>query len=123
MRQIVTDSFFSNPTLQVGRYTLEEITPKAKAIAKAAILGEEEVAELKARLQDLEMEYSAVRDENVRLKLWKDRRTWVDAVLPKYTLQSLKDEARQNGLQVGGTKAQLLMRLVEAEVINPDLES
>lgn len=108
----------------VGRYTLasvEAATPKAKAIARAALIGQEEVEELQERLQDLETQYTVLQGENTQLRLWKERRLWVDQVLSTYNLQELKELARRNELQVGGTKAQLLMRLVEAEAIDPDL--
>lgn len=100
----------------VGRYTIasvEAATPKAKAMARAALTGEEELVQLKQRLQYLE-------EENVQLKLWKKRRVWVDRELSSYNLQDLKQQARESGIQVGGTKSQLLMRLVEANVIDPD---
>jgi len=109
---------------QVGRYTIasvEAATPKAKAMARVALTGQEELVELREKTEDLEMRLAALQEENSQLHLWKQRRIWIDEVLPNYNLQSLKEEARKNNLLVGGTKTQLLMRLVEAEVIQPDL--
>ena len=63
-----------------------------------------------------------VKQDNSDLRLWKRRRLWVDQALGNYNLQDLKEVARSNGLRVGGTKAQLLMRLIEAEVISPDID-
>ena len=97
----------------VGRVTLQSVEasqPKVRAIARAAVRGEDEVAELKSRLFQLER-------ENSELRLWKERRNAVDEALPTFSLRDLKEEARQNDLVIGGSKAQLLMRLVEAEVI------
>ena len=42
----------------------------------------------------------------------------MDCALPNYSLDELKDLARQNNLPVGGNKSEILMRLAEAEVIN-----
>lgn len=69
------------------------------------------------RIQELEDSQRVLEQENSDLMKWRHRRMWVDEVLSDYTLQELKDQARQNNLKVGGTKAELLMRLVEAEVI------
>ena len=97
----------------VGRVTLQSVQasqPKVRAMARAALRGEDEVTELRARASKLEQEISDLR-------LWKERRLAVDEALPDFSLDDLKDKARQNGLLVGGTKAQLLMRLVEADLI------
>jgi hypothetical protein len=42
----------------------------------------------------------------------------VDEALPNYSLDQLKDLARDNGISVGGAKSQLLLRLVEAGVVD-----
>lgn len=97
----------------VGRVTLQSVEasqPKVRAIARAAVRGEDEVVELKSRLFHLER-------ENAELRLWKERRNAVDEALPTFSLGDLKEKARQNALVIGGSKAQLLMRLVEAEII------
>lgn len=91
----------------VGRGTLQTL-PKVRAIARAAVTGEDDVALLKSRIRELE-------NENYELKLWKKRRLAVDQALPDYSLEELKEMARQNGLAVGGTKTQLLMRLAEVD--------
>jgi len=97
----------------VGRATLESVEasqPKVRAVARAAVRGDEQYIELKAKLDELE-------EENKSLRLWKERRILVDANLNKFPFDDLKDRARSAGLMVGGTKAQLLMRLVEANEI------
>jgi hypothetical protein len=97
----------------VGRQTLRSVEasqPKVRALARAVITGEEEIVELNLRIQNLQ-------DEVESLRLWKERRLKVDDVLNNFTLDELKDKARRNKLEIGGTKAQVLMRLVEAEVL------
>jgi len=97
----------------VGRATLKSVEasqPKIRALARAVITGEEEIVALKQRLNQVEQE----RNE---LELWKRRRLKVDEALSKFTVEELKEQARQHGLMLGGPKAELLMRLVEAEAI------
>lgn len=47
----------------------------------------------------------------------------VDENMSSFNLSELKDQARENKLQVGGSKAQLMMRLIEAEVVTPTWRS
>lgn len=97
----------------LGRQTLTAVqasSPRVKALARAVVTGEEEIVELRNRVRELEA-------ENGALRLWKERREKVDDALPRYSLEDLKEVARVRGIMVGGTKSQLLMRLVEAEVI------
>lgn len=97
----------------IGRATLKSVKasqPKAKAIARVMVTGEEDVKRLKTRVLELE-------DENAALRLWQQQRLKVDATISKYTLDELKQRARESHLPVGGTKSQLLMRLIEAGVI------
>ncbi|KAL3920163.1 MAG: hypothetical protein SGILL_003400 [Bacillariaceae sp.] len=96
----------------VGRMTIstvESSKPKLKAIAKAAITDQEEIAILKEQMTNLERE----KDD---LELWKRQRLAVEASISKFSLDELKDIARENKLAVGGTKIQLMMRLVESGV-------
>jgi hypothetical protein len=96
----------------VGRYTIQSVEsskPKLKAIARAAISDQEEIGLLKGTIRQLQT-------ENKNLKLWKQRRMIVDQSLSFYTLEELKDMARRNKLPVGGTKSQLMMRLLENDV-------
>jgi hypothetical protein len=98
----------------VGRatvHTLKAAQPKVKAVARVAIRGDDQIALLMERIEALEA-------ENANLRLWQKRRTAVDNSLSKYTLAQLKGKARENKLPVGGDKSTLLMRLVEAEVID-----
>jgi hypothetical protein len=97
----------------LGRSTIRSVQasqPKIKALARAVVTGEEEIVSLKAKVKRLE-------DENASLLLWKERRIKVDEALPRYTVTELKEAARLNGLVLGGTKSELLFRLVEADVI------
>lgn len=99
----------------VGRFTLQSVDAtqsKLRAIARAVIMGEEEeISVLQGQLQAMEQEVS-------ELRRWKQLRIAVDEALPNVALDDLKELARNNGITVGGTKAQLLMRLVEAGIIN-----
>lgn len=70
-----------------------------------------ELAQLKQRIDELE-------DENASLRLWQERRNFVDSALSKYNVEQLKKLARENEVAVGGSKIELLIRLVEAEAIN-----
>ena len=93
----------------VGRLTIstvESSKPKLKAIAKAAITDQEEIAILKDQIASLQRE----RND---LEKWKQQRLAVEASISKFSVDELKDLARQNQLAVGGTKSQLMMRLVE----------
>lgn len=94
---------------QVGRMTIQSVEsskPKLKAIARAAITDQEEIVLLKQQIKDLE-------EVNADLTLWKERRIAVDDNLSRYSLDELKDIARSNKLAVGGTKSQLMMRILE----------
>ena len=110
-----TDENISGPLFRIiGRGTLQSIeqtTPKVKAVARAVINGEEEIQDLKRQLMDLE-------SENQELKLWIARRQFVEENAQFYSLDTLKNMARMKGVQVGGTKAQVMMRLIEAGCIS-----
>ena len=98
----------------LGRATLRSVEsskPKIRAMARAALTNEEEISSLKKKLSQLQQ-------ENYELRRWKERKLAVDCALPNYSLDELKDLARQNNLPVGGNKSEILMRLAEAEVIN-----
>ena len=92
-------------------HSLRALQPKIKAVARVAIRGDDQVALLMERIEQLEA-------ENAQLRLWQKNRNAVDNSVSKYTLQQLKSKARANKLPVGGSKATLLMRLVEADAID-----
>mmetsp|Transcript_313 Transcript_313/g.521 ORF Transcript_313/g.521 Transcript_313/m.521 type:complete len:237 (-) Transcript_313:1121-1831(-) len=97
-----------------GRYTVkswQSSKPKLKAVVKAAVQGEDEVVQLKRRLVQLE-------EEVIELRTWKQRRVAIDECQSDFTIAQLKDLARLNGLKVGGSKTQLMMRLLENGVLN-----
>ena len=107
------ESVFGPLARVLGRTTLRSVQasePKVRAVARAVVTDEEEVVALKQRILNLE-------DENEQLRSWKRIRIAVDESLSKFALEDLKDAARSNGIAVGGTKSQLLMRLVKAGVI------
>jgi hypothetical protein len=98
----------------LGRFTLQSVQasqPKIRALARAVVTGEEEILQLQERLQQL-------KEENEQLLLWKVRRLRVDQTLQNYSLDQLKDLARDYSISVGGTKSQLLLRLVEAGIVD-----
>jgi len=92
-------------------HSLQALQPKIKAVARVTIRGDSQVAILTERIEQLEA-------ENAQLRLWQKRRNAVDNSASKYTLPQLKKKAKENKLPVGGSKATLLMRLVEAEAID-----
>jgi hypothetical protein len=104
----------------LGRFTIQSVEttkPKIKAMARAAISTEDDdrdkvVALMQQRIDVLER-------ENDELKTWKEQRTAADTLLSQYGLDELKAMARANQLPVGGTKIQLLMRLLENRVLIP----
>jgi putative NADH-flavin reductase len=109
--------------LQVGRATLdsaEKAAPKVKALARTALTGKDDVVKLQEDLAELQLQNQLLRKEISQLRLWKQRKNWIDEQGGDYNLQDLKDAARQRGIVVGGTKSQLLMRLIEAGVLRID---
>lgn len=100
----------------LGRTTLRsvEVTqPKIKAVARAVVTGEQEVAQLKEKIADLEEE---VRE----LRAWKAKRIKFENGMARYSLNDLRYMARQRGVPDYGTKGDLLVRLVKANIIQFD---
>ena len=100
----------------VGRATLQSYQtskPTLQALARAVVTGQDQV-------RTLELEKESLRAQKDELELWKRRRLWVEDNLQKYGVQELKQRARENQLPVGGTKMQLLQRLVDAQVMDID---
>lgn len=100
----------------VGRFTLktmEDTGSKVKPIIRATVEGDAELEYLRACVGDL-------KRENEELRLWKHRRNLVDDSLTKYSLDELKDIAREEGLLgvAGLTKPRLMMRLLEEGVLD-----
>jgi len=71
------------------------------------VTGDAEIDSLRGRVRELER-------ENKSLALWVERRRYVDEHVGRFKLDQLKVSARKEGLTVGGTKVQLMMRLAEA---------
>jgi hypothetical protein len=97
----------------MGRSVLESVTvvqPKLKAVARAAVTEEDEIALLTKKLREAEQE---IRE----LRLWKQTREKLDSISSRISLEDLKDLARRNKLTTSGSKNDLLMRLIDAEVI------
>lgn len=100
----------------VGRATyqsLESAKPTLQAVTRAVVDGDAVVDKLEQQVLELQR-------ENEELKLWRQRRTGVDDQMGGYTVGDLKAIAKKDGLTMGGTKAQLMMRLVEAGSLQLD---
>lgn len=104
-------------TRTVGRVTLDSLEkskPTIQAVARAVVNGdsaENEIRQLRQRVETLEQ-------ENKDLKLWIERRNAIDERSKLYNMEKLKDLARENKIAVGGTKSQLMMRLIEHNVLD-----
>jgi SAP domain len=93
----------------VGRSAIQSVQasqPKIKAVARAVVTGDEEIISLKATIQQL-------RNENAALREWKEKRLKIEESLPRYSVAELRAMARHKGLPEGGTKTDLLKRLVD----------
>ena len=104
----------------LGRFTIQSVEttkPKLKAMARAAITTESE--DSKKVVELLQQRIEVLEQENFALKKWKEQRTAADTLLSQYGLEELKSMARANNLPVGGTKIQLLMRLLDNRVLIP----
>lgn len=104
----------------LGRLTIESVEttkPKLKAMARAVISTNDDDREKITTL--LQQRIEVLENENTELKQWKEQRTAADTLLSQYGVEELKAMARQNHLPVGGTKIQLLMRLLENQILIP----
>lgn len=109
------DSFMGALARVVGRQTLtsfEASKPKVKSVLRATIEGDEELYSLREQVSTLEQ-------ENKELRLWIERRNFVDRNQASYSMNDLKRRARQVGLKVPSnvTKPRLMMKLLEKGVI------
>ena len=97
----------------LGRQTLQSYQasqPKLQALARAVVTGEEEVRQLRQQVQELQQQNQALME-------WKEIRLAAEDQLSNYSLDELKELARRHKLPVGGTKQQVLVRLLEERVI------
>jgi hypothetical protein len=111
-----TDSFSGALARILGRSTIRSVQasqPTIKAVARAVLTGEEEILHLKRQVRQLE-------DDNAKLRQWKETRIQVEDALPRFTVAELKDLAKFHGLPLGGSKVDLLCRLVEARKLYLD---
>lgn len=108
-------------------HTVESSKPRLKRIARAAIVDDDDESFFKTDIgrqrirtnQDprLARYIQQLEDENASLSLWKERRQMVDQYLPYYSMDDLHSKARQSGIDISCTKSQLVMRLLEADII------
>eukprot|EP00591_Stephanopyxis_turris_P000118 CAMPEP_0195519970 /NCGR_PEP_ID=MMETSP0794_2-20130614/15858_1 /TAXON_ID=515487 /ORGANISM="Stephanopyxis turris, Strain CCMP 815" /LENGTH=217 /DNA_ID=CAMNT_0040649229 /DNA_START=224 /DNA_END=877 /DNA_ORIENTATION=- len=104
--------------------TVESSKPRLQRIARAAIADEDEISKYKPQINRLhESDPTLARyiqqleEDNRSLYYWKEKRMLVDEYLPYYSHDDLKKKARKGGIPIKGTKAELLMRLVEADIM------
>jgi hypothetical protein len=95
----------------VGRTTLDsyqKVKPKLKALARAAIQNEDVIIKLSSEVKEL-------RQQNQELRLYQQRREWIDTHQSQFSLDDLKGLAQQVRLSSYSTlsKQQLMMRLLE----------
>lgn len=94
----------------VGRSAIQsyEVTqPKIKAVARAAVRGDQDLAELKVEVQEL-------REENAKLRSYVERRQWIDDHQSDFALEDLKILAQRFRIPYSGVpKPLLMMRLLE----------
>lgn len=99
----------------IGRSALKSYhksQPKLKAVARAAVQGgnkddDEMVMTLQTELQEL-------RKENETLRIYKQRREWIDDQQSHYNLEELKVLAQRYSIPYSGmNKAQLMMKLLQ----------
>lgn len=100
-------------TRTVGRATISTIkksTPTVKNVIRA-VVDQDEFDRMEKRLAELE-------EENEALKLNIKRRQSVDEQAKFFKVDELRNMARRSNLKVGGTKAELMLRLVENGLLN-----
>ncbi|CAJ1936077.1 unnamed protein product [Cylindrotheca closterium] len=104
--------------------TVESSKPRLQRIARAAIMddGDEDYFKTTAGRQTLADPRLAqyiedLEKDNTSLSLWKERRELVDQYLSYYSLDDLQSKARERGIDTNCRKAQLMMKLVEADII------
>lgn len=94
----------------IGRSALQSYQksqPKLKAVARAAVQGEEAWTKLQEELAEL-------RKENQQLRSYVERREWIDEHQSNFNLEELKVLAQRSHIPYSGvTKTQLMMRLLQ----------
>ena len=62
--------------------------------------------------------YGSIAEEKAELEVYKLHRNQVDQHVGRFKLAELKQLARDSSLPVGGTKVQVLLRLVQAGAVD-----
>ena len=102
----------------VGRATLDSVEkskPTVQAVVRAVVARDE--------MEDLRQQVKDLQKENEQLKLKLDTIDAVEKQAKKFTMTELKALAKKDDIKVAGTKAQLMMRLVEAGCLTLDVDS
>ena len=113
---IEQDGIMGSLARVLGRFTIEKVEttkPKLQAIARAAVLNDDQILDMQRQLRTLQTECE-------ELTLWKQRRLAIDQHESQYTIKELKEMARQNNLPIGGKKQELMMRLLQDNVLQLD---
>jgi len=97
----------------IGRATLtsiEKTKPAVQNVVRASVT--------QNQLEELKAKYKELQEENEELRMKLDRRDAVDKYCKNFTMTQLKEFAKRDEIKVGGTKAELMLRLVEAGSLN-----
>lgn len=99
----------------IGRTALEsaeKVKPTMQSMVRSSAV-QKQLDELKLKYKELEME-----NEELRMKL--HARDAIDKYAKSFTMVQLKDIAKESDMKVGGTKTELMLRLVESGNLNLD---
>ena len=97
----------------VGRAALKSIEKSKPTVQRVvrAVVSEDE-------FDKLQLKYLELEKENQEIKREVELREAVEAQAKKFSMTDLKDIAKKNDVKAGGTKAQLMTRLVEGGFLN-----
>lgn len=97
----------------VGRAALKSIEKSKPTVQRVvrAVVSEDE-------FDKLQMKYLELEKENQEIKREVEVREAVEAQAKKFSMTELKDIAKKNDVKAGGTKVQLMTRLVEGGFLN-----
>jgi len=112
--EVLVEGDISGPVTRiVGRATLESIKKTKPTVQRVvrAVASQDEYDKLFMKYQELEK-------ENYDLKQWVEQREAINDQAKNFTMDSLKDIARENNVKVSGTKVQLMTRLVDDGCLN-----
>jgi hypothetical protein len=92
---------------------MSKISRKVRILGRALLSDADELDTLRDQVYTLEQ-------TNRRLNQWIQLRMYVDDNIGDYSLEELRDLSRNNNLTVSGSKAQLMMRLLQKGILKTD---